>query len=197
MLVGRSVRTTPTCCAITGASAALAAVGDSVQKTIAGVRVGLVDGQVRRSTRPSSSAKQSKLDPRRRRQQATASVDGRGRREGSDRGAGGRGARKRRTRRSSRSSPTIDDLAKEAGKPKLKVQKKEIGHDFYREVEEKVLVPLTEAMRIRGKLENYDRVDQVLGRSRRVAPRGRSRAQGRGEADLQGPRRRKCCAKRC
>src|SRR5262249_38776200 len=29
-------------------------------------------------------------------------------------------------------------------------------------VEEKVFVPLTEAMRIRGKLENYDRVDQVL-----------------------------------
>ena len=56
----------------------------------------------------------------------------------------------------------IDALAAEAGKTKLKVTKKEIGHDFYREVEEKVLVPLTEAMRIRGKLENYDRVDQVL-----------------------------------
>src|SRR5947207_483081 len=57
---------------------------------------------------------------------------------------------------------TIDDLAAEAGTKKLQVQKKEIGHDFYREVEEKILVPLTEAMRIRGKLENYDRVDQVL-----------------------------------
>jgi polyribonucleotide nucleotidyltransferase len=44
----------------------------------------------------------------------------------------------------------------------MKVSKKATGHDFYREVEEKVLVPLTEAMRIRGKLENYDRVDQVL-----------------------------------
>src|SRR5262249_18381297 len=56
----------------------------------------------------------------------------------------------------------IDDLAQQAGKPKLRVAKKEIGHEFYREVEEKVLVPLTEAMRIRGKLENYDRVDEVL-----------------------------------
>jgi polyribonucleotide nucleotidyltransferase len=56
----------------------------------------------------------------------------------------------------------IDALASEAGKPKAQVQKKEIGHDFYREVEEKVYVPLSEAMRIRGKLENYDRVDQVL-----------------------------------
>src|SRR5205807_10163056 len=57
----------------------------------------------------------------------------------------------------------IDDLAREVGKPKLKVAKKAIGHDFYREVEEKVLVPLTEAMRIRGKLEKQDRVDEVLG----------------------------------
>src|SRR4029450_11983960 len=56
----------------------------------------------------------------------------------------------------------IDDLAKEAGKKKMTVAKKEIGHDFYREVEEKVFVPLTEAMRIRGKLENYDRVDEAL-----------------------------------
>src|SRR4029079_3918832 len=57
---------------------------------------------------------------------------------------------------------TIDDLAKEAGKKKAQVAPKAIGHDFYREVEEKVLVPLTDAMRIRGKLENYDRVDEVL-----------------------------------
>jgi polyribonucleotide nucleotidyltransferase len=56
----------------------------------------------------------------------------------------------------------IDALAKEAGKPKLEVAKKAIGHDFYREVEEKVYVPLSEAMRVKGKLENYDRVDQVL-----------------------------------
>jgi polyribonucleotide nucleotidyltransferase len=57
---------------------------------------------------------------------------------------------------------SIDDLAREAGRKKLSVSKKEIGHAFYREVEEKILVPLTEAMRIRGKLENYDRVDEVL-----------------------------------
>jgi polyribonucleotide nucleotidyltransferase len=56
----------------------------------------------------------------------------------------------------------IDDLAREAGKTKMTVAKKEIGHDFYREVEEKVYVPLTEAMRIRGKLENYETVDQAL-----------------------------------
>ena len=56
----------------------------------------------------------------------------------------------------------IDALAGENGKKKLEVPRKEIGHEFYREVEEKVYVPLSEAMRIKGKLENYDRVDQVL-----------------------------------
>ena len=56
----------------------------------------------------------------------------------------------------------IEELRHAAGTRKLSVQKREIGHDFYREVEETVLVPLSEAMRIRGKLENYDRVDQVL-----------------------------------
>jgi polyribonucleotide nucleotidyltransferase len=56
----------------------------------------------------------------------------------------------------------IDDVARAIARPKLAVQKKEIGAAFYREVEERVLVPLSEAMRIRGKLENYERVDQLL-----------------------------------
>jgi polyribonucleotide nucleotidyltransferase len=56
----------------------------------------------------------------------------------------------------------IDDLAREVGKKKMTVARKEIGHSFYREVEEKIFVPLSEAMRIRGKLENYDRVDEAL-----------------------------------
>jgi polyribonucleotide nucleotidyltransferase len=56
----------------------------------------------------------------------------------------------------------IDEMAKQAGKPKVTAPKREIHHDFYREVEEKVLVPLSEAMRIQDKLENYDRVDQLL-----------------------------------
>jgi polyribonucleotide nucleotidyltransferase len=56
----------------------------------------------------------------------------------------------------------IDEMAKQAGKPKVAAPAREIHHDFYREVEEKVLVPLSEAMRIQDKLENYDRVDQLL-----------------------------------
>jgi polyribonucleotide nucleotidyltransferase len=56
----------------------------------------------------------------------------------------------------------IDQMQAELGKPKVQVARREIGHEVYREVEERVLVPLSEAMRIRGKLENYERVDQVL-----------------------------------
>ena len=57
---------------------------------------------------------------------------------------------------------TIDEMAAAAGKPKLEIPTRTVGTEFYREVEEKVLVPLSDAMRIRGKLENYERVDQVL-----------------------------------
>jgi polyribonucleotide nucleotidyltransferase len=56
----------------------------------------------------------------------------------------------------------IDALAREAGKKKVEIAKKEIAHDFYREVEERVYLPLAEAMRIKDKLENYDTVDQIL-----------------------------------
>ena len=56
----------------------------------------------------------------------------------------------------------IDEMARQAGKPKVKAPEHEIHHDFYREVEERVLVPLSEAMRIQDKLESYDRVDQLL-----------------------------------
>ena len=57
---------------------------------------------------------------------------------------------------------TIDDLAKAAGKTKIVMTTKDVAHDFYREVEEKVYLPLADAMRTKDKLENYGRVDQVL-----------------------------------
>jgi polyribonucleotide nucleotidyltransferase len=145
--------------AITGASAALAVSEIPFQKTIAGVRVGLVDGQY--VINPTfQQRKTSQLDL-----VVAGSKDGlvmveAGAKEVTEEQVvealeAAHGAIKQIV-------AAIDDLAKETGKTKLKVQKKEIGHDFYREVEEKVFVPLTEAMRIRGKLENYDRVDQVL-----------------------------------
>ncbi len=56
----------------------------------------------------------------------------------------------------------IDGMAQEAGKKKLEIARKEIGKDFYREVEEKIYIPLSKAMRITDKTENYDAVDQLL-----------------------------------
>jgi polyribonucleotide nucleotidyltransferase len=145
--------------AITGASAALALSEIPFEKTIAGVRVGLVDGQY--VVNPTfEQRKQSKLDL-----VVAGSKDGLVMVE-----AGAKEVTEEQVVEALNTAhdairqivAEIDQLAATAGKTKLTVAKKEIGHDFYREVEEKVLVPLTEAMRIRGKLENYDRVDQVL-----------------------------------
>ncbi len=145
--------------AITGASAALALSEIPFEKTIAGVRVGLVDGQY--VMNPTfEQRKQSKLDL-----VVAGSRDGlvmveAGAKEVSEEQVvEALGAAHEAIKQIVES---IEDLAKEAGKPKLKVTAKEIDHDFYREVEEKVLVPLTEAMRIRDKLESYNRVDQLL-----------------------------------
>jgi polyribonucleotide nucleotidyltransferase len=145
--------------AITGASAALAISEIPLEKTIAGVRVGLVNDQY--VVNPTfEQRKQSKLDL-----VVAGSKDGLVMVE-----AGAKQVSEQQVVEALETAhaaikqivATIDDLARESGKKKLAVGRKEIGHDFYREVEEKVLVPLTEAMRIRGKLENYDRVDEVL-----------------------------------
>jgi polyribonucleotide nucleotidyltransferase len=145
--------------ALTGASVALALSEIPFEKTIAGVRVGLLDGQY--LINPTfEQRKRSKLDL-----VVAGSKDGlvmveAGAKEVTE--AEVVGALDAAHAAIKEIVSAIDDLAKTAGKPKLKVTAKEIGKTFYREVEEKVFVPLTEAMRIRGKLENYERVDEVL-----------------------------------
>ena len=145
--------------AITGASAALALSEIPLQKTIAGVRVGLLDGAY--VINPTfKQRKESKLDLI-----VAGSKDGlvmveAGAKEVTEEQVVG--ALDAAHAAIKQIVAAIDDLARDAGKKKLAVAKKEIGHDFYREVEEKVFVPLTEAMRIRGKLENYETVDQAL-----------------------------------
>ena len=57
---------------------------------------------------------------------------------------------------------TIDSMAREVGKTKLTVTANPVDPDILREVSDTVLVPLRDAMQIRGKLENYARVDQLL-----------------------------------
>src|SRR6478672_10557932 len=145
--------------AITGASVALALSDIPFEKTIAAVRMGLVDGQY--IVNPTFlQRKASKLDLI-----VVGSNDGLVMVE-----AGAKEVTEEQVVTALDAAHTaikqivavIDDLAREAGKKKLTVSRKEIGHDFYREVEEKVYVPLTEAMRIRGKLENYETVDQAL-----------------------------------
>jgi polyribonucleotide nucleotidyltransferase len=145
--------------AITGASAALALSEIPFEKTIAGVRIGLVDGQY--LVNPTfQQRKESKLDL-----VVAGSRDGLVMVE-----AGAKEVTEEQVVKALETAHAaikeivagIDTLAKEAGKKKMTVAKKEIGHEFYREVEEKVYVPLTDAMRIRGKLENYETVDQAL-----------------------------------
>jgi len=145
--------------AITGASAALASSSIPFEKTIAGVRVGMINGEF--VINPTfAQRKESTLDLI-----VAGSMDGivmveAGAKEVAE--ADAVGALDAAHAAIKKIIGGIDEVAAAAGKKKLAVQKKAIGHDFYREVEERVYVPLSEAMRIRGKLENYDRVDQVL-----------------------------------
>jgi polyribonucleotide nucleotidyltransferase len=159
----------PDVLAITGASAALALSSVPFQKTIAGVRVGQVDGQF--VINPTyEQRRKSRIDL-----VIAGSKDGivmveAGAKEVSEEDvvqaleAGHDAIRK--------IVDMIDALAKDAGKKKRKVPKKEINHAFYREVEEKVLIPLGDAMRIQDKLENYGSVDQVLSNLVGTIPEG-------------------------
>jgi len=144
--------------AITGASAALALSDIPFEKTIAGVRVGLVDGSF--VVNPTfEQRKNSKLDL-----VVAGSKDGIVMVE-----AGAKEVTEEQVVQALETAhaaikqivATIDEMAKAVGKKKTTFEQKEIAHDFYREVEEKVFVPLADAMRIKDKLANYDRVDQV------------------------------------
>jgi polyribonucleotide nucleotidyltransferase len=155
--------------AITGASAALAVSEIPFEKSIAGVRVGMLDG--RYVINPTfEQRKDSRIDlivagTR----DGIVMVEAGAREVTEDQVVGALEAAHAAIRQI---VGTIDDLAALTGRKKLTVQTKSIGHDFYREVEERVMVPLTEAMRIRGKIENYDRVDQVLDELVAAMPEG-------------------------
>jgi polyribonucleotide nucleotidyltransferase len=145
--------------AITGASAALALSEIPFEKTIAGVRVGMIDGNY--IINPTfEERKQSVLDL-----VVAGSKDGivmveAGAKEVTE--AQAVGALEAAHAAIKQIVATIDDLKSGAGKKKLVVDAKPIDHAFYREVEEKAYLPLAEAMRIRDKLENYTSVDAVF-----------------------------------
>ena len=145
--------------AITGASAALAVSSIPFEKTVAGVRVGLIDGEY--VINPTySERKRSKIDlVVAGSAEAIVMVEAGAREATEEEMIAALGAAHQAIQQI---VSAIDDLKRETGKPKKTVSKKEIGHDFYREVEEKVYLPLAEAMRIQEKLSNYATVDKIL-----------------------------------
>jgi polyribonucleotide nucleotidyltransferase len=145
--------------AITGASVALSLSDIPFQKTIAAVRMGLVGGQY--VVNPTfKQRKESTLDLI-----VVGSKDGLVMVE-----AGAKEVSEEQVVTAldmahaaiKQIVAVIDDLAKDAGKKKLVVARKEIAADFYKEIESKVFGPLAKAMRIREKLENYETVDLTL-----------------------------------
>ena len=144
--------------AITGASAALALSEIPFEKTIAGVRVGIVDGAF--IVNPTyAERKNSTLDLI-----VAGSADGilmveAGAQEVSEQQVVG--ALDAAHAAIKKLVVAIDELKAAAGKKKLTIEKKEIAPEFVREVESKAYQPLAEAMRIRQKIENYATVDKV------------------------------------
>ena len=145
--------------AITGASAALAVSSIPFTRTIAGVRVGHVDGEF--VINPTfEQRKRSRIDL-----VVAGTKDGIVMVE-----AGAKEATEEEMVQALEHAHTaikeiaagIDALAQQAGQKKQAATQREIGKEYYREVEERVLVPLADAMRIQDKLENYGTVDQVL-----------------------------------
>src|SRR3954467_12253859 len=158
--------------AITGASVALALSDMPFEKTIAAVRMGLVDGKY--VVNPTfKQRKESKLDLI-----VVGSNDGlvmveAGAKEVTEEQVATalNTAHAANKQIAAITDPppaaikqicaVIDALAKEAGKKKMTVAVKALSAGIEAEVEAKVYKPLQAAMRIREKLENYGTVDQV------------------------------------
>jgi len=145
--------------AITGAGAALALSDIPSQKTVAAVRVGLVDGDY--VINPTfEQRKRSTMDLI-----VAGSKDGLVMVE-----AGAKEATEAQVVEALEAAhaaikslvATIDDMAKNAGRKKVEVVTKSVDPAVEQEVESKVLGPLSAAMRIHDKLENYEKVDQIL-----------------------------------
>ena len=165
--------------AITGASAALAISGIPVEKTIAGVRVGFVDGQF--IVNPTYEQRKTSL----------LDLIVAGTRDGIVMvEAGAKEVSEAQVVSALEAAHAaikllvdgIESLQSAVGKKKVQVQKKEIPAAFHREIEQKVYAPLGEAMRIRDKIENYTRVDQVLSECLASLPEGDGLSQRKADA---------------
>ena len=84
----------------------------------------------------------------------------------------------------------IDQLAAQAGKTKRAAAvKKEVSKDLVAEVEGKVLGPLSDAMRIKDKLENYATVDKVISEFVASLPDDDPARKAEVEVDREGAQR--------
>jgi polyribonucleotide nucleotidyltransferase len=145
--------------AITGASAALAISDIPFTRTIAGVRIGLVNGEF--IINPTfAQRKESRLDLIVAGSKDAIVMVEAGAKEVTEEDVVQ--ALEKAHAAIKEIIAGIDALAAQAGKKKVEVKVKEIGKEFYREVEEKAYGPLADAMRIQDKLTNYTTVDQVL-----------------------------------
>ena len=159
LVVSADTENDPDVLAITGASAALAVSEVPFQKSIAGVRVGMVNGAY--VINPShEERKQSTLDLI-----VAGSKDGivmveAGAKEVSEPDVVG--ALEAAHAAIKEIVSAIDELKAAVGKKKIEVSGKDIDHAFHAEAESKMFGPLAEAMRIKNKLESYGTVDAVL-----------------------------------
>jgi polyribonucleotide nucleotidyltransferase len=159
--------------AITGASAALAISQIPFENTVAGVRVGLVSGAY--VINPTfEERKQSTLDLI-----VAGTKDGivmveAGAKQVTE--AQVVGALEAAHAAIKTIVAAIDELKAAIGKPKLAVQPRAISAEFHAQIEKKALGPLTEAMRIKEKLQSYAQVDQVLADLYASLPEGDAQA---------------------
>ena len=145
--------------AITGASAALAISSIPFRTTIAGVRVGLIDG--RYVINPTySERKLSTIDLVVAGSAEAIMMVEAGAKEATEEQMVG--ALEAAHAAIKQIVVEIDSLKAEAGKAKKSVTARTIDPAFRKSVEDKAYGPLAEAMRLKDKLENYGRVDQVL-----------------------------------
>jgi polyribonucleotide nucleotidyltransferase len=145
--------------AITGASAALAIASVPFKRSIAGVRVGLLDGEF--LINPTfEQRRKSKLDLIvAGTKDAIVMVE-----------AGAKEVSEEEILQALEHAHAaikelvagIDALAAEVGKKKVTVKAKDIDPALRAEVEGKAYGPLADAMRIKDKLENYGKVDSIL-----------------------------------
>jgi len=144
--------------AITGASAALSLAEVPFEKTIAGVRVGLIGGQY--VINPTfKQRKESSLDLI-----VAGSNDGIVMVEAGAKGVSEAevvGALEAAHAAIKTIVAEIDSLKAAAGKPKLQMPAKHVDAVLAQEVKEKAYDPLREAMQIKDKIANYAKVDEV------------------------------------